>query len=57
MNLVRETMGERRQSSGITTSVTHVRIPASYRAGITLVMRSDAAGTSELLRTEQLPLL
>ncbi|XP_046618743.1 uncharacterized protein LOC124304479 isoform X1 [Neodiprion virginianus] len=57
VNLVRETMGQRRQSSGITTSITHIRIPASYRAGITLVMRSDAAGAAELLQTEQLPVL
>ncbi|XP_046746231.1 uncharacterized protein LOC124411243 isoform X2 [Diprion similis] len=57
VNLVRETMGQRRQSSGITTSITHVRIPASYRAGITLVMRSDATEAAELLRTEQLPVL
>ncbi|XP_048515071.1 uncharacterized protein LOC105689586 isoform X2 [Athalia rosae] len=57
VNLVRETMGQRRQSSGITTSVTHIRIPASYRAGITFVMRSDAPAAAELLRTEQLPLL
>ncbi|XP_071862287.1 uncharacterized protein [Bombus fervidus] len=55
VNMIRDT--QRRQLKNQTTSVTHIRIPASYQAGITLVMCADSAAASELLHTEQLPLL
>lgn len=54
--MVREAMTQKRQLN-LTTGVTHIRIPASYQAGITLVMCADSAAASELLHTEQLPLL
>lgn len=50
-------MTQRRQLNNATTGTTHVRIPASYRAGITLVMCANSAAASELLLAEQLPLL
>lgn len=49
-------MGERNQSA-VTTGASHVRIPASYQAGITLVIRSDSEAADELSLSEQLPLL
>lgn len=57
VNMVREAMTQKRQLNNLTTGVTHIRIPASYQAGITLVMCADSAAASELLHTEQLPLL
>ncbi|XP_033212345.1 uncharacterized protein LOC117169944 [Belonocnema kinseyi] len=56
VNMIRETMGERNQSA-VTTGASHVRIPASYQAGITLVIRSDSEAADELSLSEQLPLL
>ncbi|XP_012227594.1 uncharacterized protein [Linepithema humile] len=53
VNMVREEMSQRQQSTG----TTHIRIPASYQAGITLVMCADSAAATELLHAEQLPLL
>ena len=50
-------MGERKQASNPTTGPSHIRIPASYQAGIILVMRSDSPAADELLQSEQLPLL
>lgn len=52
VNMIRETMGERN-----CTSASHVRIPASYQAGITLVVHSDSEVAKELANAEQLPLL
>ncbi|XP_076178252.1 uncharacterized protein LOC143152243 [Ptiloglossa arizonensis] len=57
VNMVREAMTQRRQLSNASTGTTHIRIPASYQAGITLVMCADSAAASELLHAEQLPLL
>ncbi|CAK9805745.1 hypothetical protein ANTQUA_LOCUS4547 [Anthophora quadrimaculata] len=57
VNMVREAMTQRRQLNNVTTGATHIRIPASYQAGITLVMCADSAAASELLHAEQLPLL
>ncbi|XP_011869136.1 PREDICTED: uncharacterized protein LOC105562705 isoform X2 [Vollenhovia emeryi] len=56
VNMVRESMSQR-QPNGTTTGATHIRIPASYQAGITLVMCADSAAATELLHAEQLPLL
>ncbi|CAL7946542.1 unnamed protein product [Xylocopa violacea] len=56
VNMVREAMSQRRQLN-LTAGVTHIRIPASYRAGITLVMCANSAAASELLHAEQLPIL
>lgn len=53
--MIRDT--QKHQLKNRTTSVTHIRIPASYQAGITLVMCANSAAASELLHTEQLPLL
>lgn len=55
--MVRESMAQKRAPNTGTVNATHIRIPASYQAGITLVMRSDAAAADELLQAEQLPLL
>ena len=49
-------MGERNQSA-VTTGASHIRIPASYEAGITLILRSDSEAADELSLAEQLPLL
>ncbi|XP_011348188.1 uncharacterized protein LOC105285590 isoform X2 [Ooceraea biroi] len=57
VNMVREAMSQRQQPNGTTAGATHVRIPASYQAGITLVMCADSAAATELLHAEQLPLL
>ena len=57
VNMVREAMSQRRQANSVTNGATHIRIPASYQAGITLVMCADSAAASELLNAEQLPLL
>ncbi|XP_076659142.1 uncharacterized protein LOC143362663 [Halictus rubicundus] len=57
VNMVREAMTQTRQLSNANTGTTHIRIPASYQAGITLVMCADSAAASELLHAEQLPLL
>lgn len=57
VNMIREAMTQRRQLNNLSTGVTHIRIPASYQAGITLVMCADSSAASELLHTEQLPLL
>lgn len=57
MNIIRESLGQRPQPTTGTFSATHIRIPASYQSGITLVMRSDAAAAEELLQAEELPLL
>lgn len=55
--MVREEMSQRQQPNSTTTGATHIRIPASYQAGITLVMCADSAAATELLHAEQLPLL
>jgi len=55
--MVRESMSRRQQPNNTTTGMTHIRIPASYQAGITLVMCADSAAATELLHAEQLPLL
>lgn len=57
VNMVRESMSRRQQPNNTTTGMTHIRIPASYQAGITLVMCADSAAATELLHAEQLPLL
>ncbi|XP_011693158.1 PREDICTED: uncharacterized protein LOC105453132 isoform X1 [Wasmannia auropunctata] len=57
VNMVRESMSQRQQPNGTTSGATHIRIPASYQAGITLVMCADSAAATELLHAEQLPLL
>ncbi|XP_017889057.1 uncharacterized protein LOC108630335 isoform X1 [Ceratina calcarata] len=57
VNMVREAMTKRRQLNNLTTGATHIRIPASYQAGITLVMCANSAAASELLHAEQLPIL
>ncbi|XP_077275550.1 uncharacterized protein LOC143904608 isoform X2 [Temnothorax americanus] len=57
VNMVRESMSQRQQPNSTTTGATHIRIPASYQAGITLVMCADSAAATELLHAEQLPLL
>ncbi|EFN81319.1 uncharacterized protein LOC105186072 [Harpegnathos saltator] len=57
VNMVRGAMSERQQPNSTTTGTTHIRIPASYQAGITLVMCADSAAATELLHAEQLPLL
>lgn len=57
VNMVREAMSQRQQPNNTTTATTHIRIPASYQAGITLVMCADSAAAAELLHAEQLPLL
>ncbi|XP_057318012.1 uncharacterized protein LOC130663009 [Microplitis mediator] len=57
VNIIRESSGQRPQPTTGTFSATHIRIPASYQSGITLVMRSDAAAADELLHAEELPLL
>ncbi|XP_015120916.1 uncharacterized protein LOC107043786 [Diachasma alloeum] len=57
VNMIRESMDPRRPPGSRTTGPTHIRIPASYSAGITLVMRSEAPAADELLNAEQLPLL
>ncbi|XP_043256611.1 uncharacterized protein LOC122399752 [Colletes gigas] len=56
VNMIRDAMTEGRQLSA-NAGRTHIRIPASYQAGITLVMCADSAAASELLHAEQLPLL
>ncbi|XP_063990861.1 uncharacterized protein LOC135169628 [Diachasmimorpha longicaudata] len=56
VNTIRESVDPRRPS-GRVTGPTHIRIPASYTAGITLVMRSESPAADELLNAEQLPLL
>lgn len=55
--MVREAMTQRHQLNNASASATHIRVPASYPAGITLVMCADSAAASELLHAEQLPLL
>lgn len=55
--MIRESMSQRKQPNSTTTGATHIRIPASYQAGITLVMCADSAAATELLHAEQLPLL
>lgn len=57
VNMIREAMNQRQQPNVTTTGTTHIRIPASYQAGITLVMCADSAAATELLHAEQLPLL
>lgn len=57
VNMVREAMSQRQQPNTANTITTHIRIPASYQAGITLVMCADSAAATELLHAEQLPLL
>lgn len=57
VNMVREARRQRQQSNSTATGTTHIRIPASYQAGITLVMCADSAAATELLHAEQLPLL
>ncbi|XP_015435353.1 PREDICTED: uncharacterized protein LOC107190952 isoform X2 [Dufourea novaeangliae] len=57
VNMVREAMTQKGQLNNASTGTTHIRIPASYQAGITLVMCADSAAASELLHAEQLPLL
>ncbi|XP_024883019.1 uncharacterized protein LOC112461844 isoform X2 [Temnothorax curvispinosus] len=57
VNMVRESMSQRQQPNSTTIGATHIRIPASYQAGITLVMCADSAAATELLHAEQLPLL
>lgn len=57
VNIIRESSGQRPQPTTGTFSTTHIRIPASYQSGITLVMPSDAAAADELLHAEELPLL
>ncbi|XP_011168070.1 uncharacterized protein LOC105201663 isoform X2 [Solenopsis invicta] len=57
VNMIRESMSQRKQPNSTTTGATHIRIPASYQAGITLVMCADSAAATELLHAEQLPLL
>ncbi|XP_043281389.1 uncharacterized protein [Venturia canescens] len=57
VNMIRETMSERKRPANSTIGASHLRIPASFQAGITLVMRTDAPAAEELLHTEQLPLL
>ncbi|CAL1688538.1 unnamed protein product [Lasius platythorax] len=57
VNMVRESMSRRQQPNNTSTGMTHIRIPASYQAGITLVMCADSAAATELLHAEQLPLL
>ncbi|XP_014478651.1 PREDICTED: uncharacterized protein LOC106746509 isoform X2 [Dinoponera quadriceps] len=57
VNMVRGAMSQRQQPNSTTTGATHIRIPASYQAGITLVMCADSAAATELLHAEQLPLL
>jgi len=55
--MVREAMNQKQQPNGMSTGTTHISIPASYQAGITLVMCADSAAATELLHAEQLPLL
>lgn len=55
--MIREAMNQRQQPNVTTIGTTHIRIPASYQAGITLVMCADSAAATELLHAEQLPLL
>ncbi|XP_012277600.1 uncharacterized protein LOC105698161 isoform X2 [Orussus abietinus] len=57
VNMVRETMWMRQQPAVSMSYTTHIRIPASYEAGITLVMSSEAPAATELMLAEQLPLL
>ncbi|KAK2583152.1 hypothetical protein KPH14_009176 [Odynerus spinipes] len=57
VNMIREAMNQRQQPNITTIGTTHIRIPASYQAGITLVMCADSAAATELLHAEQLPLL
>uniref|UniRef100_A0A0C9R8N7 GyrB_0 protein n=1 Tax=Fopius arisanus TaxID=64838 RepID=A0A0C9R8N7_9HYME len=57
VNMIRESMDQKRPPRFRTADPTHIRIPASYSAGITLVMRSEAPAAEELLNAEQLPLL
>ncbi|XP_035739752.1 uncharacterized protein LOC118449378 [Vespa mandarinia] len=57
VNMIREAMNQRQQPNVTTIGTTHIRIPASYQAGITLVMCADSAAATELLHAEQLPLL
>ncbi|XP_015179104.1 PREDICTED: uncharacterized protein LOC107067792 isoform X2 [Polistes dominula] len=57
VNMIREAMNQRQQPNVTTIGTTHIRIPASYQAGITLVMCADSADATELLHAEQLPLL
>ncbi|XP_076668640.1 uncharacterized protein LOC143369086 [Andrena cerasifolii] len=57
VSMVREAMIPTQQLNNAMASITHIRIPASYEAGITLVMCADSAAASELLHAEQLPLL
>ncbi|KAG7201920.1 hypothetical protein KM043_004630 [Ampulex compressa] len=57
VNMVREAMSQKQQGNTTSTGTTHIRIPASYQAGITLVMCTDSAAAPELLHAEQLPLL
>ncbi|XP_015603697.1 uncharacterized protein LOC107271793 [Cephus cinctus] len=57
VNMIRETMGQRQQGQIVCNGTSHIRIPASYRAGITLVMSADTAAADELLHADELPLL
>ncbi|XP_034936158.1 uncharacterized protein [Chelonus insularis] len=57
VNMIRESSEHNRQPVKGSVNATHIRIPASYQAGITLVMRSDVPAAEELLNAEQLPLL
>lgn len=57
VNMIREAKNQREQPNITTIGTTHIRIPASYQAGITLVMCADSAAATELLHAEQLPLL
>ncbi|KAK0084904.1 hypothetical protein PV325_006164 [Microctonus aethiopoides] len=57
VHMVRESMAEKRPTGAGIVSATHIRIPAAYQSGITLVMRTDAAAIDELINAQQLPLL
>lgn len=61
VNMVREKMGKRHTTgetgSPPTNLANYVRIPASYAAGITLVMNADSEAAMELMNTEQLSML
>lgn len=55
--MIREANDQRRLPESRVTGPSHIRIPASYKSGITLVMKSDSSAVDELLQTDELPLL
>ncbi|XP_066587808.1 uncharacterized protein [Prorops nasuta] len=57
VNMIREAKSHRQQSTNTSIGSTHIRIPASYKTGIILVLRADSPAALELLHSEQLPLL